>query len=652
MTKRKKRILLIIAAVLAAYLLYAYLPLGKQEFVVSPETTYATGPLRPDGTVDYLAYLNAQQAEGVTPENNAAVLLVDALGPDWLCSFNPPDEAKQQAYITEALKLMNHTPAAGPYYVSSDDWAEAQGVDDPLYVWDELPEGAEDPEKATLEGVWTKAEFPAVAAWLADQKGPLDLVVEASRREACFVPLVGDSLLEIQVPALSKLRTVAKSLCRRALLRAGQGDPQGAVEDLLTIHRLARLTAEPFLIHWLVSMASENLASSTAGILIVSDTLDAESARLYARSLSGLPERPTVARITRDGERLFALSYCQNAWRAGKFPEQGLLLADMDGLSTWNLDMTKLMRIANDYYDGLAADMRGEDLAGHPVYRRIDTDDDEDEGLDKFLRLAGHDPPGWFILVVRGLGRPGKSFFTRQVAQHLFTGGSILKRGRMLGNRTRVDGAVALAGMAVCAYQLANGDYPALLGDLVPEYLPAVPDDLYGEGPLKYRREDGGAVVWSIGEDGIDDGGVPQWNVEADYDFRGDRSIRLGSAPRPLRLRVGESATDLRVLATLQYIGDAYEPEELRPNDTLMILLKDLWRLDVTLDDKLTVVGLAVSQMPERPRGPNFRRGPDVPPNTPAIPRKAAQAVTVSTDRDLLSYETPEGEKINITEDD
>ncbi len=57
---------------------------------------------------------------------------------------------------------MNHTPAAGPYFADSDDWAEAKDVDDPLYVWDELSEGAEDPEKATLERVWTKAEFPAV----------------------------------------------------------------------------------------------------------------------------------------------------------------------------------------------------------------------------------------------------------------------------------------------------------------------------------------------------------------------------------------------------------------------------------------------------------------------------------------------------------
>ena len=49
---------------------------------VSRETTVLLGPLNPDGTVNYVAALNQMYGEGVTPENNAAVLLIQAGGPD------------------------------------------------------------------------------------------------------------------------------------------------------------------------------------------------------------------------------------------------------------------------------------------------------------------------------------------------------------------------------------------------------------------------------------------------------------------------------------------------------------------------------------------------------------------------------------------
>ncbi len=52
--------------------------------VISKETTYFTGPLRKDGGVDYVAALNRRYAEGVTPENNAAVALLQAAGPAYI----------------------------------------------------------------------------------------------------------------------------------------------------------------------------------------------------------------------------------------------------------------------------------------------------------------------------------------------------------------------------------------------------------------------------------------------------------------------------------------------------------------------------------------------------------------------------------------
>src|SRR6187399_444073 len=68
--------------VLLAILLFVFQLFGPSPpIVVSPQTTYITAPLGPDGLPDYEKYVRDQSRQGVTPENNAATLLWPALWP-------------------------------------------------------------------------------------------------------------------------------------------------------------------------------------------------------------------------------------------------------------------------------------------------------------------------------------------------------------------------------------------------------------------------------------------------------------------------------------------------------------------------------------------------------------------------------------------
>jgi hypothetical protein len=59
-------------------------------------------------------------------------------------------------------------------------------------------------------------------------------------------------------------------------------------------------------------------------------------------------------------------------------------------------------------------------------------------------------------------------------------------------------------------YQLKHGNYPADLISLVPEFIPAVPLDPVDGQPLRYRlNADGTFLLYSVGENGKDDGGNP-----------------------------------------------------------------------------------------------------------------------------------------------
>lgn len=64
--------------------------------------------------------------------------------------------------------------------------------------------------------------------------------------------------------------------------------------------------------------------------------------------------------------------------------------------------------------------------------------------------------------------------------------------------------------LAIKAYQAEHGGTsPASLSELVPQYLPAVPADPFQSAkPLGYLQRDGQRVLYSIGPDGVDNGGT------------------------------------------------------------------------------------------------------------------------------------------------
>jgi hypothetical protein len=78
--------------------------------------------------------------------------------------------------------------------------------------------------------------------------------------------------------------------------------------------------------------------------------------------------------------------------------------------------------------------------------------------------------------------------------------------------------------LAAERYRRANGKWPEKLTDLVPKYFAAVPLDPFDGKPLRSKRLAYGVVVYSVGEDGVDDGGKfeagPAGGRPADVGFR------------------------------------------------------------------------------------------------------------------------------------
>jgi hypothetical protein len=77
----------------------------------------------------------------------------------------------------------------------------------------------------------------------------------------------------------------------------------------------------------------------------------------------------------------------------------------------------------------------------------------------------------------------------------------------------------ARAGLGVERFRLAEGRLPETLEQLVPKFIEAVPIDPFDGKPLKFKRLEKGYTIYSVGEDGEDNGGIPKSKVQKDEKF-------------------------------------------------------------------------------------------------------------------------------------
>ena len=71
----------------------------------------------------------------------------------------------------------------------------------------------------------------------------------------------------------------------------------------------------------------------------------------------------------------------------------------------------------------------------------------------------------------------------------------------------------AIVALAIERARLASSRLPEKLSELVPAYLAEVPVDPFNGQPMHYKKLPKGYVVYSVGEDGVDDGGNEQKDI-------------------------------------------------------------------------------------------------------------------------------------------
>lgn len=484
-------------------------------YTVSKETTLVTEPLRPDGSVDYVEAINQRMSKGVTPENNAAVFIWRAAGPKEIpaglraryfarIGIEPPSE--QGNYL---IDFYNYLVKRKPPITER----QRERTSDQLDIAESRP--------------WSRDEFPLIAQWLAANEKPLALIVEASKRPRRFDPLISDggdnsTLATALLPPVTVYRAAARLLCVRAMLKARANDIAGAWDDVMACYRLSRLIGQGMtLIDSLVEVAIDSMSFAATAALLENAELSGEQLERMRQDIATLTTRRRLAEIIDQGERLFFLECVAVLAKQGlsqidsisglasddrSQPSLKDTLADLVGKTA--LDWDHLMRKGNRWYDRIVAALNKPSLA----QRRVAMIQLRDE-----LRELGKSATDPTKLLADGLLRPRQAVSDRVADILIALLVPAIDTCVLAEDSWVVRHEVLATGLAAAAYAHEHNRLPESLDQLVPKYLPKVPEDILSDPPgvnLRFKKTDAGCMIYSVGRNRRDDEGRTEQDAE------------------------------------------------------------------------------------------------------------------------------------------
>jgi hypothetical protein len=338
-------------------------------------------------------------------------------------------------------------------------------------------------------------QTPAADVLLALSKydSPIEELRAASRLPESRFPLKYDneSPAAILLPHLAVLKRCSQVLQLRAIAELQNGQPDKALDDVKLLLRLTdSIRTEPILISQLVRIAMwqitlqpvyEGLAeqrwSDEQLVALDAELVNVDFLAAYKLSMNGDLGciNKEMDRVRRHPEALEGYTGGDEYDNNQRLP--GNLITRLIPTGWFYQNQYRYTRIMVEYYIPVADTNHG--VFSPALLRRSDAVvTAEIKSTSPFNRLEK--------MVLPSLGHAATKFAHAQASMDLARTAIALERCR-----------------------LAHGEYPESLDALAPQFIARVPHDVIGGRPLKYRRtQDGQFVLYSIGWNETDDGGV------------------------------------------------------------------------------------------------------------------------------------------------
>ncbi|MDR0869759.1 MAG: tRNA (adenosine(37)-N6)-threonylcarbamoyltransferase complex ATPase subunit type 1 TsaE [Planctomycetaceae bacterium] len=325
---------------------------------ISKETTYITEPLTPDGKhVDYYKALKQRMnSPEMKTDNNGYRLVVQQFG------FQEKDIPLGALY--EELGLKYDAAQVPPHKVIS-----------PFQFLTQFRAANKDNKSAEQysafieeHGYWTEKDIPQLADWEKNNNAGCDVLVQALNKPVFCIPNRG---VNIFLPGIQHLREFSRCLHGRALLRIGDGNIDGAIDDIIAVHKLARFTGQQgTLMTGLLGLAIEGTAQSIGINANPDKPATKEQLLRLLKERNALPPMFTYKEIL-ETERLFCMMNIQRMF-SGKGAN------DLAGRSiAWSLrntmDENIVMRQFTDFWNTMVQAKQDEVIVKHLREHQYDT---------------------------------------------------------------------------------------------------------------------------------------------------------------------------------------------------------------------------------------------------------------------------------------
>lgn len=337
----------------------------------------------------------------------------------------------------------------------------------------------------------TQQEVAIIQAVSLDKKAALEqLDLSMGGREVDWAIDMKSPVLNVLLPDLNHVRGLSDLAGDEALLRHQLGNDAQAMWGVRRVHHLGTAVAQmPTLVAHLVSVAVLRNAARTAE-LIAPDLRIKEGTSVDSKATGELIAMFLDDRPIREGQQLALLSE-----------------------RMFQIDIVRCT--ANKAIDpNVLAGFSAKGVPGNSI--KISDEMAYADGLlmvrqTTAIATAARDASDWPTLK-KNLPVLDPTSFGKEKSRHLLLNlvwpsfdGALRRRFEVTA-----DQRLAAVALAVRWYGVEHsGERPKTLDDLVPKYLPAVPrDPMAVDQPLKYINNDKKWIVYSVGEDGIDDAGV------------------------------------------------------------------------------------------------------------------------------------------------
>ena len=353
------------------------------------------------------------------------------------------------------------------------------------------------------------AEKQFMQKWLAENEEIFELVIAGSKKPYYWQKYNNGKeeygMLGILLPHLSRFKRLAYPLRWRAQLQAEQGLYEDAFNGMKTCYRFGQhIRGSKIIIEQLSGIAIEAFAVRTIRDILSEYEVDSATLAALQKDFEGLIADEDFA-LSLEVEKLIMYDEAQRCFTEGRlggghlYMPRAIALGRAGGGILEKMDNPVFVILSPQQWRGVA-----KVLFLHPNKQQTREMADQ---LYSYWNTVANKSPGQIRVEDIDIEKESMEIIRGNILLEIL----IPAIGKMIEISCRLPADVnaTLTIIALLRYRQDAGSYPEELDGLITAgYLKESPMDPFSDKPLVYRRTEDGFVLYSVGADFDDDGGI------------------------------------------------------------------------------------------------------------------------------------------------